>query len=139
MDSNQLSLRSDIEFCYAEAALDIGPKFISDMLLRHHTSDAETTLLNFYHTHGTLDWEQPCWGKGLGEFEPPRTQGPHVDMRNKGRSLFTTLLEKMANLMKSPLEDVRLKIEQYTDAKEHSLAYLDIVGKARFMQGLDLE
>ncbi|KAG9187002.1 hypothetical protein G6011_10110 [Alternaria panax] len=66
MDANQVSLRCELEFCFAEAALCLGPQFISDTLLHHDTSDAETTLLNFYVDHGTHDWEWPCWGGAKG-------------------------------------------------------------------------
>lgn len=138
MDANQLSLRNELEFCFSEAALNYGPEFISDMLLHHDTSDAETTLLNVYHDHGTLDWDWPCWGTGPGEFEPPRTQGPHWDVGQRGRSLFTTLLETLADKAGYSLEEVRAKIEMCTDAKEHSLAYLDLNGKAILLQGFDL-
>jgi hypothetical protein len=138
MDANQLSLRNELEFCYAEATLNIGPEFISDMLLHHDTSNAEATLLNVYHEHGTLDWDWPCWGNGVGEFEPPRTQGPHKKSGNCGRSLFTTLLERMAEVMKCPVEEVRSRTEQHIDMKHHPLAYLDLEGKARLLQGLDL-
>ncbi|CAO2650281.1 Nn.00g015730.m01.CDS01 [Neocucurbitaria sp. VM-36] len=139
MDANQLSLRNELEFCFAEAALNVGPAFISDMLLHHNTTDAETMLLNYYHDHGIHDWDWPCWGTGAGEFEPPRTQGPRKEPGSRGRTLFTTLLERMAELIECPLEEVKVRIEQYTDAKDHSLAYLDLVGKARLLQGLDLD
>ncbi|KAF1840685.1 uncharacterized protein K460DRAFT_190917 [Cucurbitaria berberidis CBS 394.84] len=138
MDANQISLRNELEFCFAEATLNIGAQFLSDMLLDHSTSDAETTLLNCYHDHGTHDWDWPCWGDGVGEFEPPRTQGPHKEPGANGRSLFTTLLERLAELMGCPLEEVESKIEQNTDKKDHSLAYLDLMGKARLLGGLDL-
>lgn len=62
MDANQVSLRCELEFCFAEAALVLGPEFISDSLLHHDTGDAETVLLNFYVDHGTHDWTWPCWG-----------------------------------------------------------------------------
>lgn len=139
MDSNQLALRNELEFCFAEASLDIGPRFISDMLLHHHISRAETTLLNYYHDHGTHDWDWPCWGMGRGEFEPPRTQGPLREPGLEGRSLFTTLLERLAELMKCTLEEVRSRIENDTDLQNHSLAYLDLEGKAQLMRGLNLE
>ena len=139
MDANQVSLRNELEFCFAEAALSLGPEFISDMLLHHDTSSAETTLLNVYHEHGTHDWNWPCWGTGPGEFEPPRTQGPQREPEQGERSLFTTLLQRLADSMDCPFDQVRSRIEQQTDAKDHSLAYLDLQGKARLMQGLDVE
>lgn len=139
MDANQLSLRNELEFCFAEAALSDGPEFINGMLLHHNTSDAETTLLNCYHDHGTHDWDWPCWGTGPGEFEPPRTQGPCKEPGSTSKSLFKTLLEREAELIDCSLEEVRGRIEQFTDAKDHALAYLDLAGKARLMQGLDLD
>jgi hypothetical protein len=138
MDANQVELRSELEFCFAEAALTIGPEFISDTLLHHDTSDAETTLLNLYHDHGIHDWDWPCWGSGKGEFEPPRTQGPQRE-QGKERSLFTTLLERLAELMDCRLEDVRPRVEQHLAATTHSTAYLSLGGKARLLEGLDLE
>ncbi|KAI8941424.1 hypothetical protein NX059_002646 [Plenodomus lindquistii] len=137
MDANQLSLRNELEFCYAEAALNHGPGFISDMLFHHHTSNAETTLLNTYHDHGTLDWEWPCWGTGKGEFEPPRTQGPQRE--GKERSLFTTLLETLSERMGCDMGEVRSRVETVTDDKAHSLAYLNLEGKAKLLQGLDVK
>ncbi|KAF1939370.1 hypothetical protein EJ02DRAFT_257338 [Clathrospora elynae] len=137
MDANQLSLRNELEFCFAEAVLCTGPRYIFDTLLRHN-ADAETTLLNFYHDHGIHDWDWPCWGTGKGEFEPPRTQGPHREP-GKGRSLFTMLLERLSGLMDCTLEEVRQRVEQDMAAGSHSLAHLDLEGKARLMQGLDLE
>jgi hypothetical protein len=136
MDANQVELRSELEFCFAEAALTIGPEFISDTLLHHDISDAETTLLNFYHNHGIHDWDWPCTGKG--EFEPPRTQGPQREP-GKGRSLFTTLLERLAELMDCRLEDVRMRVEQHLAVTDHSTAYLSLAGKERLLKGLDVE
>jgi hypothetical protein len=137
MDANQLSLRNELEFCFAEATLHTGPDFISDILLRQ-SSDAEITLMNCYHDHGTHDWEWPCWGGGKGEFEPPRTQGPHREP-DSNKSLFTALLERLAELTKYPVEDVRAKLELDVQDTRHPLAWLDLTGKARLLQGLDLE
>lgn len=139
MDANQLSLRNELEFCFAEAALVHGPAFIADTLLRHGSSDAEVTLLNCYHDHALRDWDWPCWGTGKGEFEPPRTQGPMREPWSLGRTLFTTMLERVAECMACELEDVRARMEQQTDVGTHRLAYLDLEGKAQLMQGLDLE
>lgn len=139
MDANQLSLRNELEFCFAEGMLSIGPKFISDMLLNHATSDAEATLLNLYHDHGTHDWNWPGWGEGPGEFNPPRTQGPAREKGSMGRSLFTTLLERMSETMDCPLEEVRTNVERDTESLDHALAYLDLAGKNRLLQGLNIE
>ncbi|KAF2855947.1 hypothetical protein T440DRAFT_383796 [Plenodomus tracheiphilus IPT5] len=139
MDTNQLTLRNELEFCFSEAALNHGPEFISDMLLHHDTSNAETTLLNVYHDHGTLDWDWPCWGTAKGEFEPPRTQGPQRGVGQRGRSLFTTLLETLAGRVGCLLKEVRSRVEMHTDDKQHSLAYLDLEGKARLLRGLDVD
>lgn len=135
MDANQLSLRNELEFCFAEAALYHGPEFLANMLLHHDTSDAETTLLNVYHDHGTLDWDWPCWGSGAGEFEPPKTQGPQRDVGQRCPSLFSTLLERLAHEMGSSLAEVRSRIETDTDDPNHPLAYLGLEGKAQLMQG----
>jgi len=139
MDANQLSLRNEIEFCFAEATLSVGPTFLYDMLVNPSDPSGETTLLNFYHDHGTHDWEWPCWGDGLGEFEPPRTQGPQRDVVSKGRTLFTTMLERMAELAECPLQEVRSRIEDETEVKDHKLAYLSLDGKTRLIAGLDAE
>jgi hypothetical protein len=139
MDTNQLSLRNELEFCFAEAALSIGPEFIYDMLVDPSNPMGERTLLNFYHDHGTHDWEWPCWGDGKGEFEPPRTQGPHRDAANKERTLFTTLLERMAELVGCLLGEVKARVEEHTDEKDPELAFLSLGGKARLVQGLDVE
>lgn len=137
MDANQISLRSELEFCFAEAALCLGPEFISDTLLHHDRSDAETTLLNFYHEHGTHDWEWPCWGTGKGEFEPPRTQGPKRE--SVGRGLFTVLLERIAEIRGCGLEGVRAAVERNIEGEGHALAWLSLGGKARLLSGRDLE
>ncbi|EAT85349.2 hypothetical protein SNOG_06698 [Parastagonospora nodorum SN15] len=137
MDANQLSLRNELEFCFAEATLSVGPVFLYDMLVNPSDPQGEITLLNFYHEHGTHDWEWPCWGVGKGEFEPPRTQGPQRE--DKGRSLFTGMLERMAELEKCSLAEVRSRIEEKTDATEHDLAFLSLDGKANVIQGLDVD
>ncbi|KAF2833090.1 hypothetical protein CC86DRAFT_310751 [Ophiobolus disseminans] len=139
MDANQLSLRNELEFCFAEATLSVGPTFLYDILLNPSDPVGETTLLNFYHDHGTHDWEWPFLGDGVGEFEPPRTQGPQREAGRKGRSLFTTMLERMAELEKCLLIDLRPRVEAETDVKDHWLAYLSLDGKARLIRGLDVE
>ncbi|KAI4610536.1 uncharacterized protein J4E87_010790 [Alternaria ethzedia] len=138
MDANHVELRSELEFCFAEAALCLGPEFISDTLLHHDTSNAETILLNFYHDHGTHDWDWPCWGTAKGEFEPPRTQGPQRE-EGSGRSLFTTMLERLAECMGCELGDVRPRVERQLESAEHELAYLSLAGKARLLEGRDVE
>ncbi|KAL6702609.1 hypothetical protein ACN47E_001309 [Coniothyrium glycines] len=139
MDANQISLRNELEFCFAEAALSYGPKFVSDMLLHHDSSCAEATLLNVYHDFGSHDWLWPCWGNGKGEFEPPRTQGPQRSPEYSKASLFSTLLEAMSEAMRCPLNEVRSRVEQRTHLKHHPLAYLGLEGKAVLLQGLNLE
>lgn len=135
MDANQISLRSELEFCFAEAALTLGPEFISDLLLRPTKPGAEAIFLNFYHEHGIHDWEWPGWGEGKGEFNPPRTQGPKKRPEDIGRSLFTTLLERLAECEGTSLDEVRERIEVKTNNPDHALAYLDLYGKARLMEG----
>lgn len=138
MDANQLSLRNELEFCFAEATLALGPDFLYDMLVDPSDPQGEITLLNFYHDHGTQDWEWPCWEEVKGEFEPPRTQGPMRE-EGKGRSLFTGLLERMAEIEKAPLSEVRARVEEETDRRDHELAYLSLDGKARLIRGEDVE
>lgn len=135
MDANQISLRNELEFCFAEAALTLGPEFISDLLLRPTKPGAEATFLNFYHDHGTHDWEWPGWGEGKGEFNPPRTQGPKKPDGSMGRSLFTTLLERLAECSKCALDEVRLRIEEEANNSDHPLSKLSLYGKARLMSG----
>jgi hypothetical protein len=139
MDANQLSLRNELEFCFAEATLSIGPDFLFDMLVTPTDPRGEITLLNFYHDHGTHDWEWPCWDDRVGEFEPPRTQGPHREVGGTARSLFTTMLERLAMVEKCTLVEVRSMVEESTDAKDHELAFLNLEGKARVIQGLNVE
>jgi hypothetical protein len=136
MDANQLSLRSELEFCFAEASLSIGPGFLFDMLVNPSDPAGETTLLNVYHEHGTHDWEM---AECVGEFEPPRTQGPQRDAGSKGRSLFTGLLERMAEVEKNGLEEVRARVEDRTDARDHELAFLSLGGKERIVGGRDVD
>ncbi|USP74569.1 uncharacterized protein yc1106_01843 [Curvularia clavata] len=137
MDGDQLELRNELEFCFAEAALSIGPSFISDTLLHYDGPESETTLLNFYHEHGTHDWEWPQ-EHGKGEFEPPRTQGPRRNESEMERSLFTVLLEHLAELMQCELRDVRARVEQDLESAHHPLAYLSLGGKERLLEGKNL-
>lgn len=135
MDVNTLSLRSDIEFCFGEGALNLGPSFISDVLL--NSEHAEAMLLNFYHDHAIRDWDISNWIEG--DFKPPLTQGPERGPAMAQRSLFTTLLERLAELAECPLEEIRGRIEEDVEVSDHSLAWLDLKGKARLIQGSDLE
>ncbi|OAK94355.1 hypothetical protein IQ06DRAFT_330071 [Phaeosphaeriaceae sp. SRC1lsM3a] len=139
MDSNQLSLRNELEFCFAEATLSTGPEFLHDMLVNPCDPAGESTLMNHYLDHGTHDWSHPCWGDEMGEFQPPRTQGPQREEGMKPKTLFTTLLERMAELEGCELEDVRGRVEVRIDTHDHALAYLRLDGKERLLQGLDLE
>lgn len=139
MDANQLSLRNELEFCFAEAALSIGPVFLFDMLVNPSDPSGETTLLNLYHDYGTHDWEWPCLHDGKGEFEPPRTQGPHRERVSKEKTLFTCMLARMAELEECSVGEVRARVEDITEAKHHSLAYLSLAGKARLVQGIDAD
>jgi hypothetical protein len=136
MDANQLSLRNELEFCFAEATLSVGPDFFYDMLVNPSDPAGELTLLNFYLDHATHDWEWPCWGDGKGEFEPPRVRGPQRE--SMGRSLFTTLLERLTELVGCTLDEVRARVEAHTDAQDHPLAFLSLAGKERLVQGLDV-
>ncbi|KAF2447448.1 hypothetical protein P171DRAFT_354920 [Karstenula rhodostoma CBS 690.94] len=141
MDANTISLRSDIEFCFAEASLELGPSFIHASLLPTDppatSLSAEVTLLNFYHDHAIHDWFLEAGLQGVeGIGMPPVTQGPRKGVRE--RSLWTTLLERMAGLMACPLENVRGAIEEDAAPHDHDLAWLDLEGKASLMRGEDL-
>jgi hypothetical protein len=140
MDANHLSLRNELEFSFAEAALSVGPAFLFDMLVNPSDPTGETTLLNFYHEHGTHDWVWPTvGGNGVAEFEPPRTQGPQREARGKERSLFTSMLERMAEMEKCGLEEVRGRVEERTDMRDHHLAHLSLGVKERIVGGWDAE
>ncbi|KAH8731254.1 hypothetical protein GQ44DRAFT_672358 [Phaeosphaeriaceae sp. PMI808] len=137
MDGTQLSLREEMEFCFAEAALSVGPEFLYDMLINPSDPCGEITLLNVYHEHGTHDWSWPSGGP-VPEFEPPRTQGPHLEESNKGGSLFTAMLERMAELEGCPVGEVKSRVEGCTDERNHNLAFLSLGAKAKLVRGLDI-
>ncbi|KAL1607751.1 hypothetical protein SLS60_002687 [Paraconiothyrium brasiliense] len=143
MDANTLSLRSDIEFCFSEASLELGPSFVHSSLLPTDppatSLSAEATLMNFYHDHALHDWFLESMMEGVqveGLGMPPVTQGPRRAV--KERSLWTTLLECMAELTECPLENVMGAIEEDAAAHNHSLAWLDLQGKETLMTGEDL-
>lgn len=138
MDSNQLELRNELEFCFAEAALSIGPSFISDALLHYSGPESEATLLNFYHDYGVHDWEWPQ-EDGKGEFEPPRTQGPQRNEADKEESLFTELLKHLAELMQCEFINVKARVEQDLERADHPLAYLSLGGKKKLLEGKNVE
>lgn len=140
MDANTVSLRSDIEFCFAEASMELGPSYIHSSLLPTDppatSLSAEVTLLNFYHDHAIHDWFLESVPEGVGMCMPPMTQGPRKGV--KERSLWTTLLERMAELMECPLENVRGAIEEDAAPRNHGLAWLGLEGKEALMKGEDL-
>ena len=138
MDANQVSLRSDIEFCFAEAIMQLGPGFVHSSLLPTTpvTLASEATLLNFYHDHATHDWYLESVMEGVNGFQPPVTHGPRKEFRE--RSLWTTLLERVADLTECPLENVKGAIEEDAAPHEHHLAWLDLEGKETLMRGEDL-
>ena len=94
-----------------------------------------STLHNLYHAHGTHDWDTET----EEDLMPPITQGPQPNPEMKQRSLFTTLLERMAELIRCPLEEVVGSILEDTEIPDHSLAWLSLANKARLLKGLDLE
>ena len=134
-----MSLRNELEFCFAEATLSTGPQFLFDMLCNPAHPSGETTLLLFYHEHGTHDWNWPCWGEGVGEFEPPRTQGPQKDGGAKGRSLWTRVLERLGEVMGYEMEGVKTRVEGDLRVGDHDLAYLSLSGKERLVAGLGVD
>ncbi|KAF2264521.1 hypothetical protein CC78DRAFT_228927 [Lojkania enalia] len=132
-DENRIRLRSEIEFCFAEGAMHLGPEFIADTLLQ--ADPADTTLMCLYHEHTAHDWER----EPETDFQPPITQGPHQDPETKPITLFTLLQERLAELRDCPLQDVVGSIEDETDIPDHPLSWLSLAGKARLIQGLNLE
>ncbi|EUC40851.1 hypothetical protein COCMIDRAFT_71526, partial [Bipolaris oryzae ATCC 44560] len=136
MSSEHLSLRNELEFCFAEAALSEGPEFVSDTLLLHRErSDCEVVLLNFYHEYGVRGWEGPCEG-AKGGFEPPRTQGPRREGDRK--SLWVTVLKCLAGWMRCEVGSVRERVERELESTEHRLANLTLGGKEWLLRGRDL-
>ncbi len=134
----QSPLGQNLEFAFAEAALSIGPEFISNTLLRWDSSDAETVLLNFYHNQNIDVWHRVDREDGNRELQLSKVQGPHQEPGTQSTSFFATMIERMAELADCPLEDVRSRVEQQTDEEGHLLAYLDMKGKARLFQEFDL-
>ncbi|KAF1996845.1 hypothetical protein P154DRAFT_304648 [Amniculicola lignicola CBS 123094] len=134
LNAAQVQFREDIEFAFAEGALNLGPDFIADVF--YQEDGAEPTLMCFYHQHtnrpvGPVDQDI--------DFQRPVTQGPLQEPGSKPRSLYTTLLECLSQLYKSSLEDVAMGvIEVDTKFDDHHLAGLTLSGKARLLQGLDM-
>lgn len=144
MDANTLSLRSDIEFCFSEASLQLGPSFLHTSLLPNDppatSLSAEATLLNFYHEHADHDWFVGPEAEGADGAEgfgmPPITQGPQKERPE--RSLWSALLERLAKLTECPVENVKGAIEEDAEPHNHSLAWLDLKGKETLMRGEDI-
>jgi len=134
MDANAFSLRCDVEFAFSEGCLQLGPSYIQSTLLFPET--AELKLFNLYHDHATHDWNTEIIGQG--ELKPPVTQGPRREP-GRERSLWTTLLERLSELVECPLNEVRGRIEDGCDMPDHSLANLCLYGKERLVKGLDME
>jgi hypothetical protein len=49
------------------------------------------------------------------------------------------MLERMAVLEKCPLVEVRSRVEESTEAKDHILAFLSLEGKARIIRELEVK
>jgi hypothetical protein len=49
------------------------------------------------------------------------------------------VLERLAELEKSRLDEVRSRVEERTDAKDHRLAFLSLNGKERLVQGMNVD
>jgi hypothetical protein len=91
-------------------------------------------MMCLYHEYATHDWETTL----EGDFAPPITQGPEQSPAAKAQSLWTALLERMADLVQCPLSEVVDVITEDIMAPDHSLAWLSLAGKARLVRGLDL-
>ncbi|KAF2869933.1 hypothetical protein BDV95DRAFT_497315 [Massariosphaeria phaeospora] len=137
MDAHQLAVRDNIEFCFAEAALSIGPGFVSDVLT--HVDAADRTLLLLYHDHAHGIHDHDRGRDGLpGEFVAPVTQGPEWDPTTRETPLFATLLARLAVLSRCAVEDVRDRVVGDSEDEEHELAWLGLAGKEKLVQGRDL-
>ena len=134
MDANAFSLRCDVEFSFSEGCLQLGPPYIQSTLFS--LESAELPLLNLYHDHATHDWDVDALGQGA--IKPPVTQGPRRRPGGGERSLWTTLLERLSELVDCPLSEVRRRIEDGCEATDHSLANLSLYGKERLVKGLDM-
>ncbi|KAF2728499.1 hypothetical protein EJ04DRAFT_97009 [Polyplosphaeria fusca] len=132
LDGNRLSLREDIEFCFVEGALNIGPKFIFDAL--RHEDEQETTLMCLYHDHATHDWDRTV-DDGL---DIPYTQGPHRNGMAKTRSLYTSLMERLSEFYGCGLHQLVDKIDTEVASHDHRLAWISLAEKTRLIQGLSL-
>lgn len=90
-----------------------------------------------YHDHALHDWN--VTNATRGDFMPPVTEGPAQNPARKKRSLYTTLLERLAELVDCSLSEVVGRIINDVQAPGHSLAWLGLAGKERLVKGLDLE
>ena len=90
-----------------------------------------------YHDHAQHDWDTRR--EIAGDFMPPVTEGPARNPVTRQRSLYTTLLDRLAELVGCPLSEVVSRILDDVEMPDHSLAWLSLAGKERLIQGLDLE
>lgn len=132
MDANQLALRTEVEVCFAEGVMNLGPEFIGDVF--EHRERGETNLMCLYHEYAVHDWDTTQ----EGDFTPPITYGPEQSPDAKSQTLWTALLERMAVLVECPLQEVVDVITEDIVTPDHSLAWLSLAGKARLVKGLNL-
>ncbi|KAF2706812.1 hypothetical protein K504DRAFT_459230 [Pleomassaria siparia CBS 279.74] len=134
LDANRLEMRNDVEFSFSEAIMNLGPQFIHDSLL--NADDSEATLMCLYHDHTIHDWDQNATPE---DFMPPVTQGPSRDPNLVMRSLFTTLLDRLAELGDCKVSEIKGRIWEHVQIPDHSLAWLNLYGKERLVSGRDLD
>ncbi|KAF2746458.1 hypothetical protein M011DRAFT_445280 [Sporormia fimetaria CBS 119925] len=135
----QITYRNMLEFAFVEAALTThGPNFIQDTM--EGREEADTTLMNVYHEHATQDWDENTLAKPwLGIMV---TEGPHRaerHYRDSSPALYGVLLARMALLMGCGAHEVEDRIASDVHEPGHSLANLDLRGKARLVNKLDMD
>ncbi|PSN72694.1 hypothetical protein BS50DRAFT_165500 [Corynespora cassiicola Philippines] len=142
MDAKLLSFRADVEFAFCEATLSTGLAFVRDSIVPEaDAADAEAVLLNFYYEHAVnARWregegEQEVWPGG---FEPPVVRGAEKGPGMRGRSLYTTLLERLADVTGLGLEEVRSGVLEELEHPGNPLAWITNEERALLVQRKDV-
>ncbi|KAH7114322.1 hypothetical protein B0J11DRAFT_133270 [Dendryphion nanum] len=133
LDGNNFEMRSEVEFSFAEGVMELGPQFISDIILG--ADNAENTLMLFFHDHAFQDWNMHTI---QSDFVPINTQGPHREPGTRSRSLWTTVQERLADLSDCPLNEVVDRVIEEIEEPGHWHSWMGLAGKAELMKGLNL-
>lgn len=131
---DEVRLKHELEFAFKECALCNGPGFILETF--NNEARAEKDLLNIYHETSLL-YEIP------GRTDVPRTdtsfwpqtQGPKTNPDTPQRTLWTTLVESIADKGGIPLDFVEDTIIDRTNLPDHVLANLSLYEKERLVAG----